>query len=269
MATRLAVGMQKGGVGKTTTVINLAVGLVMADQSVLVVDADPQGNAASGLGLDEMGLEGLYGMLFDGVPFGEAYESVREPWLDVLPAGEELNAARAQLPKKQSQHDELRLILDQVDDRYDWILVDCPPSLGPLTLNALNAVGELLVPLQSEYYALEGLTQLWTTYQSMRDRLNPELSLLGILITLYDGRTNLADEVKSDVQTHFEEAVFDTVIPRNIRVGEAPGHGQSVIEYAPDSKGSRSYLQFVEEVMHRVGKSTRARSGSTAAAGRD
>jgi len=261
--------MQKGGVGKTTTVINLAVGLLMADQSVLVVDADPQGNAASGLGLATGESSGLYGMLFEDASFESVRRTAREPWLDVLPAGSELNAARAQLPRRNSHHDELRSILEPIDNQYDWILVDCPPSLGPLTLNALNAVDELLVPLQSEYYALEGLTQLWTTYQSMQERLNPDLSLLGILITLYDGRTNLADEVKSDVQAHFKDAVFDTVIPRNIRVGEAPGHGESVIEYAPNSSGSRAYLQFVEEVMHRVGGSTRARTGSTAAAGRD
>lgn len=266
MARTVAIGMQKGGVGKTTTAINLAMGLVLADQRVLLVDVDPQGNATSGLGL-EVGPGGLYGALLEEFPLEDALQPARGDWLHLVPPGEELNAARARLPQANSRHQELAEVIRPAQDRYDWILLDCPPSLGPLTLNALNAADQLLVTLQSEYYALEGLGQLWSTYRSVQQRLNPALELLGILITMHDERTNLATEVREDVQDHFKDKVFETIIPRNVRVGEAPGHGESVIEYAPTSRGSRAYLAFVQEVLHRVGRTSGSRTRPPVAGG--
>lgn len=252
MSRVTAVAMQKGGVGKTTTAINLATGLALGDHDTLLVDLDPQANATHGVGIDAgTAHTTVYELLFEGA----AWEEVRRPTdiagLSLCPASLDLNGARAELPRNQSDYTELSRAIDAARHEFDWTLIDCPPSLGPLTLNALKAADDVLIPLQCEYYALEGLSQLWNTINRIQSDFNPSLTCLGIVLTMYDSVTNLSDEVRAEAHNYFEDHVLDTVIPRNVRISEAPGFGKPVIMHEPMCRGSNAYLNLTEEVIVR------------------
>lgn len=252
MANALAIAMQKGGVGKTTTAINMATGFAFEGETVLLVDLDSQGNATSGLGVEPNSLDRTVAdVVLSGTDPDAVIRSTGVDGLDLMPANMDLSSLRQQLKNNTSDYSRLKDALTGVQDRYDRWVLDCPPSLGPLTLSGLYTAHELLIPLQAEYYALEGLSQLWRTYQRVRKNLNPGLTLAGILITMYDRRTNLAEDVRDEVREHFGNVVLETVIPRNIRVSEAPGHGQPVLTYAPHSKGTQAYNKAVKEVLAR------------------
>lgn len=263
MSQVFIVAMQKGGVGKTTTAINLATGLAFAEERVLLVDLDPQANATSGLGVRLNPSEAsVQEVLFEQTDPAAALRTTSVEGLWLLPSGENLHGARARLPREGSRHREVRRMLEPLLADFDRVLIDCPPSLGPLTLNALMTDGSLIVPLQCEYYALEGLSQLWKTVGELRTRTDVDLPLRGILLTMFDGRTNLAEEVREEVRSHFPEALLDTMIPRNVRISEAPGHGEPVITYDPHSPGTRAYLAATEEVLDRERTEESARSGA-------
>lgn len=245
-----AVAMQKGGVGKTTTSINLSAGLALGNYETLLVDLDPQANATHGLGVDaERSNTTIYELLFGEADVEAVKRATDIDGLSILPASLDLNGARAELPRQQSEYNELRTEINRVKSQFDWIIIDCPPSLGPLTLNALRAADHVLIPLQCEYYALEGLSQLWNTVSRIQDQFNPNLSCLGILLTMYDSVTNLADEVRSEAMSYFGEQVMETLIPRNVRISEAPGFGKPVITHDPTCRGSNAYLNATEEVI--------------------
>ncbi len=245
-----AIAMQTGGVGKTTTAINFAAGLALADYKTLLVDLDPQGNATSGLGVNSNKLQvSVYDFLFNSASFEEALCATPVEGLDLLPGTIDLNGARAELPRKNSRFQELKSRLPDCSRDFDRVIIDCPPSLGPLTLNALICADDVLIPLQCEYYALEGLSQLKDTINRVENNLNEKLSIKGILLTMEDRRTNLARDVKREVKNYFKNLVFATTIPRNVRISEAPGYGRPVYQHAPVSAGSRAYLQFTEEVI--------------------
>lgn len=252
MANAMAVAMQKGGVGKTTTAINMATGFAFEGERVLLIDLDSQGNATSGLGVEPNALDRTVAdVVLSDVDPDRVIQPTGVDGLDLMPANMDVSSLRQQLKNSSEDYGRLKDALSRVQNTYDRWVLDCPPSLGPLTLSGLYAAHELLIPLQAEYYALEGLSQLWRTYQRVRKNLNPGLTLAGILITMYDRRTNLAEDVRDEVHEHFGDVVLDTVIPRNIRVSEAPGHGQPVLTYAPHSKGTKAYKNAVKEVLSR------------------
>jgi len=248
----IACANQKGGVGKTTTVVNLGSYLALAGERVLVVDLDPQGNATSGLGLDRNVLErSVYDAVIDGTSIGELTMAGPVPGLDVVPSAIALAGAEIELTPVEGREHRLARLLVEVAVDYDYVLVDCPPSLGLLTVNALTAADSVLVPLQCEYYALEGLTQLLATLDLVRDHLNPDLVVKGIILTMYDGRTNLSADVAAEVRRHLGERVFDTVIPRSVRLSEAPSHGLPISRYSPDSTGAVAYAALATELRAR------------------
>jgi chromosome partitioning protein len=255
MATILAISNQKGGVGKTTTAINLAAALATAGQRVLLVDLDPQGNATSGLGVDPAGSGGAYALLLGDGDLPDHARDTSIDTLDVLPATPELVGAEIELVDRAGRERALRKALDGARALYDWILIDCPPSLGLLTVNALVAADRVLIPLQAEYYAMEGLSQLLRTITAVRKGPNPDLIREGIVITMYDQRNNLCREVARQAVELFGAEVFRTLIPRNVRLGEAPSYGCSIVEYAPRSSGSRSYIALAVELLERHGHS--------------
>lgn len=257
MAHILALSNQKGGVGKTTTAINLAASLASLEQRVLVIDVDPQGNASSGLGVDqETAPAGVLDVMVGQVPLEQAIWRSEEHGLDVLPCTPDLVGADLALLDLERREHRLRLALADVRADYDWILIDCPPSLGLLTLNALVAADRVLIPLQAEYYAMEGLSQLLRTITAVRRGPNPSLRREGIVITMYDHRTNLSRDVASQVRELFGDEVFSTLIPRNVRLGEAPSHGLAVRNYAPSSRGAKAYMQLATELLERHGQAT-------------
>ncbi len=250
----VAIANQKGGVGKTTTSVNMAACLAGEDCSVLLIDLDPQGNATSGLGIDREDCEAsIYDGLVDDASLGELTVDTPTENLDLVPSTTDLAGAQIELVEHPRREFRLRRAIERSDAEYDFVILDCPPSLGLLTLNALAAANTVLVPIQTEYYALEGLGHLLETVELIHEHLNPALSIEGILLTMYDGRTNLSEQVASEVSTHFGDLVFETVIPRNVRLGEAPSFGKPITEYDNSSRGARSYRDFAREFLERNG----------------
>jgi chromosome partitioning protein len=251
----IACANQKGGVGKTTTVISLGGYLALAGERVLVIDLDPQGNATSGLGFDRGSIElSIYDGVVDGVEIADLVMAGPLPGLDLVPSAVALAGAEVELAPIDGRERRLARLLSAIADRYDYIMVDCPPALGLLTVNALTAADAVLIPLQCEYYALEGLTQLLATLNLVRDHLNPGLGVKGVVLTMYDGRTNLSAAVAEEARRHLGETVFKTVIPRSVRLSEAPSHGVPISRYSPDSSGAIAYAALAAELRARDGR---------------
>ena len=249
MGKVIVVANQKGGVAKTTTSVNLAASLAHYKKNVLLIDLDPQGNASSGLGINKAALEhSTYDVLVNFVPIDKITIEINKK-LSIVPAKVELAGAEMELVSAISRESRLKNALEDVRDTYDYIIIDTPPSLGLLTLNALTAADSFLVPIQCEYFALEGLSQLLSTIKIVQKNLNPKLEMEGILMTMFDNRTNLANQVVADVKENFKEKVFKTIIPRNVRLSEAPSFGMSIIDYDIKSKGAETYLALAKEVI--------------------
>jgi chromosome partitioning protein len=259
MAKVVALANQKGGVGKTTTAINLSASLAASERSVLVVDLDPQANATSGFGLSKNRTPSMYEVLLAQAPLEAVLLTTELPTLAVAPSTPHLVAAELELADVPSREYRLRDAIATVRDRYDYILIDCPPSLGMLTVNALSAADSVVVPMQCEYFALEGVSQLVDTIERVRGSLNPALEIEGIALTMFDDRINLARQVSDEIRSFFGEKVYRSVIPRNVRLGEAPSFGKPILLYDIKSKGSESYIQLAREFLGRA-EGTRAAS---------
>lgn len=250
MADIIAVANQKGGVGKTTTAVNLAASLAAAEKKTLLVDMDPQGNACSGVGIQIEDLElTVYDLLHDPTLAERCPLTTDLEFLHVVPATTDLIGAELELVSVNNREGRLSQALSQIEHHYDYIIIDCPPSLGLLTINSLMAARSVVVPLQCEYYAMEGLSQLMKTISLIQQGLNPKLTLRGIVLTMFDGRNNLSHQVSDEVRDHFKDKVFNSVIPRNVRLSEAPSHGIPVLLYDISSKGATAYLELAQEVI--------------------
>lgn len=263
MSRVIAIANQKGGVGKTTTAINLGAGLAVAERRTLIVDMDPQGNATSGMGLDRSKLRGsVYDVIVDGAAIADMrVREVHFPLLDILPSSQDLVGAEVELVGRERRELLLRQALDAVRDDYDYILLDCPPSLGLITLNTLAAADTVLIPIQCEFYALEGLSQLLNTVRLVQQNLNPRLQIEGVLLTMYDQRLNLSRQVADEAKEYFGSRVFTSVIPRNVRLAEAPSFGKPIVLYDILSAGAQSYLTLATEI---IGHDTAAEGGAGA-----
>jgi chromosome partitioning protein len=251
MSTVYAIANQKGGVGKTTTAVNVAACIAEAGYETLVVDVDPQGNATVGLGISRFEGPGLYEVLNGEVTAADAVRPTQVPRLSLLASTPDLAGAAVELPREAGSEQRLRSAIAPLRDRYAYLLLDCPPSLGPLTVNALVAADRVIVPVQTEYFALEGLAGLLDTLALIQRELNPRLTVAGMLLTMHDARTKLAQDVEREVREHFPSLVFDTVIPRNVRLGEAPSFGRPVIHHDPHCPGADAYFELAKEVAAR------------------
>lgn len=249
MGKAIAIFNQKGGVGKTTTNINLAACLAIKGKKVLVLDIDPQGNTTSGLGISKKDLEySTYDVLIDSnINVRDCIIKTRVKGLDIIPASTDLAGAEVELVSKKRREMRLKHALEKVYDDYDYIFIDCPPSLGLLTINSLTAVDSVLIPIQCEFYALEGVSQLMSTIDLVKKNMNPKLEIQGVILSMFDGRTNLSIQVVQEVKKYFKNKVYSTVIPRNVRLAEAPSYGMPITEYDPKSKGAQAYREFAEE----------------------
>ncbi len=253
MGRTIACANQKGGVGKTTTVVNLASYLALQGDRVLVIDLDPQGNGTSGLGVDRSAIErSIYDAIVDDIPIDQIVLRGAVEGIDLAPSAIALAGAELELAGVTARERRLRRLVEPITNDYDVIFIDCPPSLGLLTVNALTAADAVLIPLQCEYYALEGLTQLLATIDLVRDHLNPDLELDGVVLTMYDARTNLSADVAAEARRHLGRSVYETIIPRSVRLSEAPSHGLPISRYAPESRGAAAYAQLALEFRARL-----------------
>lgn len=251
MSQVIAVINQKGGVGKTTTALNLAAYLAKSGKSVLVIDADPQGNATSGLGLDKHSLDNtLYEVMFAQATLESAVRETGQNNLYILPSNANLAAAEVDMVGSENREKILKRAIEK--SSHEFVLIDCPPALGLLTINALTAADKILIPVQAEYYALEGLSQLLSVVNQVKQGLNTNLDILGVVLTMYDSRTSLSSQVRDELAKHFGDKLFENIIPRNVRLAEAPSHGQTILEHDKWSKGARAYKQLTKELLRRV-----------------
>lgn len=252
MGKIIAIANQKGGVGKTTTTINLAASLSVLDKKVLIVDADPQANASSGLNIDVSNLKTtIYECLVNAEPADKAIMHTEMDKLDILPSHIDLVGAEVEMIKMENREHLLKKLLEPVKNNYDYILIDCSPSLGLITINCLTASDSVIIPVQAEYYALEGISKLLNTIKIIKSRLNPDLDIEGFLLTMFDSRLKLANQVYSEVKQYFGDMVFNTVIQRNIKLSESPSHGVPVILYDADSRGSQNHIKLAQEIIQK------------------
>jgi chromosome partitioning protein len=251
MTRVITIFNQKGGVGKTTTVINLASALGKLNKKVLIIDIDPQGNATSGLGINKKALElSIYDVLINNIDLKQTLQKTSAENVDIIPSNMELAGAEIELIQKDNRELALKEAISKIKDKYNFVFIDCPPSLGLLSINGLSASNGVLIPIQCEYYALEGVSQLVDTIMLVKRSLNPDLEIEGVVLSMFDGRTNLSIQVVDEVKKYFKGKVYTSIIPRNVRLAEAPSHGLSVIDYDPKSKGAEAYSELAEEFLY-------------------